>query len=43
MVTMRMRMRKTKHCKPMKHQRRLWRTEGVVLESVKIGQYISDL
>jgi hypothetical protein len=23
-------------------QRRMWRTEGIVLESVKIGQYISD-
>jgi len=27
----------------MMDQRRMWRTEGIVLESVKIGQYISDL
>jgi hypothetical protein len=38
-----MRMRRKKHRKPMMNQRRLWRTEGIVLESVKIGQYISDL
>jgi len=31
------------HCKPMMDQRRIWRTEGIVLESVKIGQNISDL
>jgi len=42
-VTMRMRMRRTKHRKPMMDQRRMWRTEGIVLESVKIGQYISDI
>jgi hypothetical protein len=38
-----MRMSKKKHCKPMMDQRRMWRTEGLVLESVKIGQYISDM
>jgi len=36
-------MRRNKHRKPMMDQRRLWRTEGIVLESVKIGQYISDI
>jgi len=43
MATMRMRMRRQKHRKPMMDQRRMWRTEGIVLESVKIGLYISDL
>jgi len=43
MATMRMRMRRNKHCKPMMDQCRMWRTEGIVLESVKIGLYISDL
>jgi hypothetical protein len=41
MVTMR--MRRKKHPKPMMDQHRMWRTEGIVLESVKIGQYISDM
>jgi hypothetical protein len=36
-------MRSNKHRKPMMDQRRMWRTEGIVLESVKIGQYISDI
>ena len=36
-------MRRKKHRKPMTDQRRMWRTEGIVLESVKIGQYISDI
>jgi hypothetical protein len=40
---MRMQMRSNKHCKPMLDQRRMWRTEGIVLESVNIGQYISDM
>jgi len=43
MVTMQMLMRWKMHCKPMMNQHRMWRTEGIVLESVKIGQYISDL
>ena len=43
MVTMRMRMRRNKHRKPMMDQRRMWRTDGIVLESVKIELYISDL
>jgi len=37
------RMRRKKHCKLMMNQRRMGRTEGIVLESVKIGQYISDM
>jgi len=37
------RMRRKKHPKPMMDQRRMWRTEGIALESVKIGQYISDM
>jgi len=36
-------MRSKMYCKPMMDQRRMWRTEGRVLESVKIGQYISDM
>jgi len=36
-------MRRKKHHKPMMDQRRMWRTERILLESVKIGQYISDL
>jgi len=43
MATMRMRMRRNKHRKPMMDQRRMWRTKGIVLESVKIRLYISDL
>jgi len=37
MAMMRMRMRRMKHHKPMMDQHRMWRTEGIVLESVKIG------
>src|SRR5882757_2867324 len=43
MAMMRVRMRRKKHRKPMMDQRRMWRTDGIVLESVKIGQYISDM
>jgi len=43
MASMQMRMRRQKHRKPMMDQRRMWRTEGIVLESVKIGLYFSDL
>jgi hypothetical protein len=43
MAMMRMRIRRKKHRKPMIDQRRMWRTEAIVLESVKIGLYISDL
>jgi hypothetical protein len=43
MAKMRMRMRRNEHRKPMMDRRRMWRTEGIVLESVKIGLYISDL
>jgi hypothetical protein len=42
-ATMRMRMRRNKHRKQMMDQPRMWRTEGIVLESVQIGQYISDI
>jgi hypothetical protein len=42
-MQMQMRIRKKKHRKPMMDQRRMWRNEGIVLESVKIGQYISDI
>jgi hypothetical protein len=38
-----MQMRRTKNRKLIMDQRRFWRTEGIVLESVKIGQYISDM
>jgi hypothetical protein len=43
MATMQMRMGTKKHLKPMMDQRRLCRTEGIVLDSLKIGLYISDL
>jgi len=43
MATMCMRMRRNKHCMPMMDQRRMWRTKGIVLESVKIRLYIWDL
>jgi hypothetical protein len=43
MAMMRMRMRSKKHLQPMMDQCRMWRTEGIVLESVKIGQYISEM
>ena len=36
MLTMWMRRRRNKHCKPMMDHRRMWRTEGIVRESVKI-------
>jgi hypothetical protein len=42
-ATMRMRMRRNKDRKPMMDQRRMWSPDGIVLESVKIGQYISDI
>jgi len=43
MATMRMRMRRNKHRKPMMDQCRMWRTKSIVLESVMIRLYISDL
>ena len=43
MMQMRMRMIGKKHCKPITDQGRMWRTEGIELESVTIGQYISDM
>jgi hypothetical protein len=42
-ATMRMRMRRNKYRKLMMDQLRMWTTEGIVLESVKIGHYISDI
>jgi len=33
----------TMHRKPMMNQRRMWTTKGIVLESVTIRLYISDL
>ena len=36
-------MRRKKHRKPMMDQCRMWKTEGILLESVKIERYISDL
>jgi len=43
MATMRIQMRKNKHRKPMMDQRRMWRTQGTVLDRVIIGHYISDM
>jgi len=43
MAMMRMWTRLNKHRKPMMDQCRMWRTKGIVLQSVKIGLYISDL
>ena len=43
MSTMQLRMRRTKHCKPMMDRRSMWRTKGIVLKSVKIRLYISDV
>jgi len=42
-ATMRMRMRRNKHHKLMTDQCTMWSTEGIILESVKIGQYFSDM
>jgi hypothetical protein len=43
MVRMRMLRRRKKHRKRMMDQRRMWRTEGIVLVGVKIRLHISDL
>jgi hypothetical protein len=43
MAMLQMQIRRKKHRKLMMDQRRMWRTEGIVLESVKIGQNISDM
>jgi len=43
MVMMSIQMWRKKHRKLMMDQRRMWRTEDIVLESVMIGQYISDM
>jgi len=42
MATMRMCMRRKKQSMQMMHQHRMCRTDSIVLESVKIEQYISD-
>jgi hypothetical protein len=42
-MQMQMLLRRKKHCKPMMDQRRMCRTEGIVVESVKIVQYMSDM
>jgi hypothetical protein len=43
MVTMQIWMRRKKYQQPLMDQHSMWRTDGIVLESVKIGLYISDL
>jgi len=42
MAKMRMWMRRNNPRQQMMDQRRMWHTEGIVLECVKIGQYIPD-
>jgi hypothetical protein len=37
MPTMQVVMRRNQHCEPMMYQHRMWRTEGEVQASVKIG------
>ena len=39
----RMWTRRMKHHKPTLNQRRMWMTEGIALDGVNIGKYISDL
>jgi hypothetical protein len=43
MAAMQMRMRRNTHRKPMMEQPKMLSTEGKVLDSMKIGMYISDL
>jgi hypothetical protein len=43
MAMTQMKMMRTKHPKLMMDQCRLWGAECIVLQSVKIGLYISDL
>jgi hypothetical protein len=43
MVMMRMWIRMKQQHKSMIDQHKMWRTESIVLESVKFGQYISDV
>jgi len=43
MAMMGMRMRRKMHRKPMMDQSRMLGPKGIVLESVKIGLYISDV
>jgi hypothetical protein len=42
MARMGMQIRRNQHRKPMMDQRRMWSVEGIVLDSVKVGLYISD-
>jgi hypothetical protein len=42
MATMGMQIRRNQNRKPMMVQRRMWSDEGIVLDSVKVGLYISD-
>jgi len=43
MATMQTQLRRNMHCKPMMDQHRMWRSKGIVLESVKIDLYIPHL
>jgi hypothetical protein len=43
MATMSIWIRRKNHHNPVMDQVRVWRTESIVLDSVKTGQYISDL
>jgi len=43
MATMEIPIRRMMNCKPMIDQHGMWMTEGIVLGSVKIDQYISDM
>jgi len=43
MATLWVWIKRKMHRKPMMHQHRIWRTEGIVLQSAKIRQYISYL
>jgi len=41
MAIMQIRMGTIKHRQPMMDRRSMWRTEDIVLDNVKIGQYTS--
>ena len=43
MATLWIGMRRNKHRKPLMDQRTMWRINGIVVESLKITLYISDL
>ena len=42
MGTLPIRIRRMMYCKPLIHQCRMWRTEGIVLDSVQGRHNISD-